>query len=225
MKRGIILPIVVITWALSVSALPAQATLITIEITAEVDAVYDPSGYLEGNIGVGDTITGTYSYESTTLDTNPSPYVGDYEHFASPAGIFLSVGEFDFTTDLANVAFLVEIINDYTSGGLHDSYILRSYSNLPLSNEVSVDHISWSLRDSSATALSSTDLPTTAPVLDAWLSRNELRLEGERLGYIIDAHVTSAIPEPATIVLFAIGALLSRQSLHKSGNYNIIECR
>jgi len=211
MKRGIILTVVVIIYALYFSALPARATLITIEITATVDSVYDPSGYLEGNIGVGDTITGTYTYESTTLDTNPSPYVGDYEYYGPPFGIFLSVEGFEFKTDSTNVDFAIEIINDYTSGGLHDAYGVLSGNNLPLSNGASVDHISWWLRDSSANALSSDALPTTAPFLDNWQSGNRLRLDGERGGYIVDAYVTSAIPEPATIVLFAVGALLLRK--------------
>jgi len=208
MNCGIILPFVVIICALSFSARPAHSILITIEITAEVDSVDDPSGYLEGNISVGDTITGTYTYESTTLDTNPSPYVGAYEHFASPAGIFLSVGGFDFTTDPTNVDFLVEVVNNYPSG---DYYLVRSYNNLALSNGTLVDHISWQLDDSTATALSNIDLPTSPPILDDWQAGNHLRLHGERFGYIVDAHVTSAIPEPATIVLFVIGALLLKK--------------
>jgi len=212
MKRGIILPIVVIICALYFSALPAQATLITIEITATVDSVDDPSGYLEGNIVAGDIITGTYTYESTTPDSQPSyPTVGRYEHSTPPHGIFLSVSGFDFRTDLTEVDFLVGIANDATSGGLHDSYWIHSYNNLPLLNGTLVDDIFWNLRDNSATAVSSVNLPTTAPILDDWLSRNELRLEGERGGYIVDAHVTSAVPEPATIVLFAVGALLLRK--------------
>ena len=208
MKRGIILLVVVIICALYFSALPAQATLITIEIEATVDSVEDNGNYLEGQINPGDIITGTYTYESTTPDTNPSPYVGDYEHFASPAGIFLSVGEFDFTTDPTNVDFLVEVVNNYPSG---DYYLVRSYNNLALSNGTLVDHISWQLDDSTATALSSIDLPTSPPILDDWQSIYGLRLHGERGGYIIDATVTSAVPEPATILFFAIGALLLRK--------------
>ena len=207
MKRGIILPIVVIICTLSFFAPPARATLITIEITAEVDSVYDPFGYLEGNIGVGDIITGSYTYESTTADTNPSAYVGDYEHFASPAGIFLTVGGFQFSTDPTSVNFLVSVCN---AGGPYDrdNYLLISYNNLALSNGTLVDHISWQLDDPTGNALSSDALPTTPPLLDDWQSIIGLRLDGERGGYIVDAHVTSAVPEPATIVLFVIGALL-----------------
>jgi hypothetical protein len=33
------------------------------------------------------------------------------------------------------------------------------------------------------------------------------------------------VPEPATLLLLALGSLISRESLHKSGNYSIIESR
>lgn len=130
MKCGIILPFVVIICALSFSARPAQATLITIEITAEVDSVDDPSGYLEGNISAGDTITGTYTYESTTPDSSPlDPIVGHYYHYSSPSGISLTVGAFDFRTDPSNVYFHVLIVNDNQSGD--DIYGVDSQNNVP----------------------------------------------------------------------------------------------
>ena len=209
MKRRIILPIVVTICALAFCARPARATLITIEITAEVDSVYDPSSYLEGQINPGDTIPGTYTYESTTADTNPSSTVGHYWHYAPPAGISLTVGGFDFTTDPTNVEFLVGIGNDGPSG--KDGYWLISYNNLPLSNAALVDSIVWQLDDPTGNALSTDALPTTPPLLDDWQSIVGLRLEGERGGYIVNAHVTSAIPEPATIILFVIGALLLKK--------------
>jgi hypothetical protein len=190
---------------------PAKATVIRIEIEGVVDSIMDDGNYLEGEIKVGDSIGGFYVYESTTPDTNPSIYVGDYQHNVPPYGISLSVGGFEFKTNPANMDFNVEIINESTSGGLHDAYGVLSGSNLALSNGTIVDHISWWLGDSSATALSSIDLPTTAPVLSAWQSRNWLRLDGQRGLYIVDGHVTSAIPEPGTLLLLSLGGLFLRK--------------
>jgi hypothetical protein len=194
---------------------PAMGYLVTIQIEAVVDSVKDDGpddGYLDGQISPGYTITGWYTYESTTLDSNPSSHTGDYYHYSSPCGIFLTVGGFDFETDLSDVEFLLEMINDSTSGGLHDGYALISYHNLSLSNGSSVDHISWFLRDESATALSSDALLTTVPDLDVWQSYLEgLRIYGERAEYIIDATVTSAVPEPSTILLLGFGCLLIRK--------------
>lgn len=209
MKRGTMLLIAAGVCLLAFQSQRADATLITISIEAEVDYVEDLGNYLEGRINPGDIITGTYTYDSTTPDTNPSFEVGDYEHYSSPYGISLTVGGFLFATDPTNVSFLLEVVNDYPSG---DSYLVLSYNNLPLSNGSVVDHISWQLDDPSGNALSSDLLPTLPPVLADWQSIVGLRLEGER-AYIIDAHVTSAVPEPVTILLLAVGglALVRRQ--------------
>jgi len=197
-------------------ALPAEAALVTIEIEAVVDYVEDKGpgdGYLEGKISPGDIITGTYTYDSDTPDSNPSATVGRYEHSTPPYGIFLSVSGLDFKTDTSNVGFSVVIVNDSTTGGLHDAYGLRSYNNLPLSSGVNVDIILWWLEDNSASALSSTDLTATAPVLEDWQG-NRLCVEALR-AFSIDAHVTSAIPEPATIALLGLGGLMLRAGTKK----------
>ena len=112
MKNTIISVMVVVLCGLSVPK--AQAELIIINITATVNIVNDFGNYLEGKIHVGDTITGSYTYESTTPDTAPfnDPTVGDYWHHSQPCGIFLTVGGFQFKTDSTNVSFLVEVIND-----------------------------------------------------------------------------------------------------------------
>jgi hypothetical protein len=197
-----------ILYGLIFRATPAEATLVTIEIEAAVDYVGDPYDYLEGKIKVGDIITGFYAYDSSTLDTNPSLSVGDYRQDSASFGISLTVGGFEFKSDPTNLDFIVEIISDSTSGGLHDGYGVLSGSNLALSNGTIVDQISWWLGDSSATALSSTDLPGAAPVLGAWQS-NTLILGTARL-YGIQAHVTSGvvIPEPTTILPLALGGLV-----------------
>jgi len=212
MKTQLFVIIAAVVCGLSFCTLPAYGYLITIQIEAVVDSVEDEDNYLEGQISPGDIITGYYIYESTTPDSQPSyPTVGRYEHYDSPCGIFLSVGGFEFKTNPTNVDFLVGIANDVTSGGLHDSYWIHSYNNLPLSNGTLVDSISWSLRDYSATALSGIGLPITAPVLDDWPS-NQLRMRGPcEMDFVVDAHVTSAIPEPATVLLLGLGGLLIRK--------------
>jgi len=208
MKRGII---TIVICALSFWTLPVQATLITIQIEGVVDDVYDPFDYLGGKIKVGDSIIGSYTYDLSTPDSNPIPQVADYYHYASSCGISLTVGGFEFKTDPANVDFLVEIINDYTSGGLQDNYGLISYNNLPLPNGVSVGGIDWSLTDSSATALSSTKLPITAPVLEDW-EFNRLSVGGgsrERaFGFFGRVTAVGLIPEPGTLLLLGLGGLM-----------------
>lgn len=197
--------------------LPVNGALITIGIEAEVDDVHDADNYLEGRINVGDLITGSYTYDTDTPDSNPLPGVGDYEYFAYPSGFSLSVGGLDFMTDPANTDFLIEIVNNFPG----DAYSVISYRNLALSDATSVNNISWGLRDysASATAISSIDLPTTAPVLDDWPT-NFLDIGGgprSRVGFSFSAHVTSAvvIPEPTTILLVGMGGLIFVRRIKK----------
>jgi len=186
----------------------AGGALITIEIEGVVDSVYDPHGYLEGKISSGDIITGLYTYDLSIPDSNPLPQGADYEHLVPPCGISLSVGDFVFQTDMTNVNFLIEIINNYPPV---DNYLVRSHNNLPLSNGTLIGGISWLLEDSTGNALSSDALPTTAPVLDDW-GFNRLNIGGgtraRPLG--IQGRVTSVvvIPEPATVLLFSFGGLI-----------------
>ena len=153
----------------------ARAELIEIAITATVNYVEDEMNRLEGRIHVDDLITGTYTYESTTLDSNPDPGVGDYWHYSPPPGVLLTVGGFEFKTDSTNVE-----LNMFTRDNIpEDRYGFYSYNNLPLSNGTQVKSIYWFLVDDTATALSNDALPTTAPILGQWQT-NELSLEGDR---------------------------------------------
>ena len=206
-RKAKISAVVFVILALSCSNL--RATIITINLTAEVTQVDDLAGeLLEGQVNVGDTITGSYTYDSTTPDSSPSETVGSYWHLSSPCGISLSVGGFVFQTDSDNVYFLVQILNDHLG---NDGYLLRSYYNLPLSNGVWVEHISWQLDDYTATALSSTDLPTTPPVLEDWAySPAQLGIKLGSKGYAgLYGEVTSVelVPEPGTVFLLGLGGL------------------
>ncbi len=184
----------------------AEGALVTIQIEAVVDSVQDEGDYLEGKVQPGDTMTGFYVYESTTPDSSPSdPVQGNYWRYAPPAGIALTVGGFNFMTDPFDVAFHVAIRNDIPE----DIYAIVSFSNLALSNGVPVDRIWWQLKDNTGSALLSDSLPTTAPVLDHW-EANVLVFGADRR-YGIKAHVSSAIPEPASIILLSIGGLFLRE--------------
>ena len=190
---------------LALSANSLQATIITIDIAAEIAEVDDLGGLLEGQVNVGDTITGSYTYDSATPDSNPLETIGNYEHFNAPYGVSLSVGGFVFQTDPDNVNFLVTILNDNNGS---DDYTFGSYNNLPLSNGVGVSFISWALDDYTATALSSDALPTTPPVLEDWESIAGLTITyGPKGSSMIRGHVTSAVPEPGTVFLLGLGSL------------------
>jgi hypothetical protein len=199
----------------------AQAELITLAISGQVNSVTDPYGNpysgLEG-VYSGAAITGTYTYDSTTLDMYPSdPSFAQYWSYATPVGISLEIAGFSFKTDPTNVKFYVEVQNDNSFG--EDIYSIGSYYNLfPLSDATLSDSISWELVDSTGTALSRDALPLTAPDLTKWDNTwrgNLLHIDSSRGGqYVIQGTITSAVPEPCS-ALFMIGgiALIKRRTL------------
>ena len=191
---------------------PTEAALVTIQIEAVVDSVWDEGDYLEVKINPGDIIGGSYTYDLLTPDSEPLAYTGIYEYDTPPAGISLNVGGFEFRTNPANVNFSVVILNDHPWFDPHinkDNYVVASNSNLNLSNGTSVDKIVWQLDDPTGNALSDDALPTTAPFLSDWQS-NILSI-GTLRRYGISAHVTSVIPEPCTMLFLGLGVLVLRK--------------
>ena len=202
---------IIITVLMLANGSTLRAEIITIAIEATVDWVDDPCNVFEGNITPGDIVTGTYKYDSETSDSNPLSTVGHYWHYDSPFGVSLSVGGFDFRNDPCNVNFVIGITNDH--GPLErDGYVLQSYYNLPLSNGVPVGHISWQLDDDSGQALSSIELPITAPILSDWDQPFGLSFETQRQ-FFVRSYVTSAvvIPEPVSIIAFGYAFMVLRK--------------
>ncbi len=206
--KGILLMLSVAMYGLLFWPDLVQGKLITIEVEGVVDDVRDQAGHLEGKVEVGDIIIGWYTYDTSTPDSAPSPSGALYEHYNSPAGISLSIGDFNFRTNPDNVDFAIGILNDYPPS-MKDQFWLTSYNNLPLPNEAIVDIISWQLDDPTGTALSSTDLLPGPPILDNWESVFGL---GIQIGKShIRGHITSAIPEPVTMIFLTLGGLFLRK--------------
>jgi len=195
----------------ALSAPPAKAAIVTIEIEAEIDSVSDPYNFFDGNIKVGDIIKGTYTYDSTTQDSATETWLGKYEYSQYPYGMILEVGGFRFEIDSEDMDFTIYVSNDRISPR-GDIYSIVSNNNIPLSNGTPVESIWWQLNNPSGTALSSDALTTIAPVLEDW-QENRLAIYGPSRGvsFGIGAHVTSAIPEPGTLLLFGLGCLLLRK--------------
>lgn len=156
---------------------PEAPPTVTIELVAIIASVSDSDNLLGGNVEVGDLITGTYTYDPTTVDESTLATVGDYRHDSSPYGIFLDINGYEFKTDLNDVDFLVELLNDHGTAP-KDAYLLRSYNNAHVYLGLSVGHISWQLDDPSAVKLTSTELTSEPPVLAGWTSTFGLTITG-----------------------------------------------
>ncbi len=154
----------------------SNSNQIRIAFSGTVTQVDDRMNLLYGNVKVGTPITGEYIYRLSTKDTNTDQTVGDYPHDRRAFGITVNAGGLVFKTDPKNVNFLVEIVNRDS-----DHYLIRSYNNLPISDTVSVDHISWQLDDETGVALSNDSLKSAPvpPILQNWKDLFGLTITGE----------------------------------------------
>jgi hypothetical protein len=193
--------------------LPVRANLITIGLTGTVYSVGDPCNVFGGQIHINDTLTGTYTYDTSTPDSNPSnPAVGDYYHYSAPCGVSVTINGFNFRTDPNNIEFEVYIYDAQNSYA--DCYAFDSYHNSPLPDGTLVERINWQITDSTGTALSSDALPTTTPNLDDWDMDGGLFIFGPgHWGFAISADITSVvlIPEPATLLLLVFGVAICKR--------------
>ena len=104
-----------------------------------------------------------------------------------------------FATDPLDVDFCIHIINDHhalPNTTKSDSFSVVSKNNNILDG-VPITYLGWSIQDTTGTALSSTALPTTAPVLGDWDPEyNKLHIEGMETencdGFDITCHVTKS---------------------------------
>jgi hypothetical protein len=206
MRHTIILLIFVIC-AISFCTQQAQAVPITIEISGEVTSA-SGSG-LPSSIYEGVTFTGTYTYKSSTEISGDGHHLHD-----SPYGITLSLGGYEFKTTPSHVGqFDMWIMDDLLLNGVKDYYLVRSHENISVpSLGLTVGSIIWDLIDNTHMALSSDDLPLTAPVLTEW-DYNYFEIYGfdDLGGLLIKGTVTQAIPEPLTGVLMTMGIFFLRR--------------
>ena len=196
----------------------AQAELVTFEVSATVSDVWDPSSTLGGSVSPGDVITGTYTFETTTPDSDPSPEIAYYVHSATATtgsfGFDLVAGGHSFKTD--------PLISDY-SINIHDAppgygegyHVSSGLQNQPLTNGAQVRDIMLDLYDPSGNALSSTLLSATPPELGNFQYR-DLMISGDNAagtdGFHVSAQLTSIrLPgAPADgLVTFRVTAMVS----------------
>jgi hypothetical protein len=128
------------------------------------------------------TFTGWSTFNLGTPDTNDMAQVG----------MTVQTGGQTFRTNPSDVEFLVEIVDDYYS----DSYLVRSYRNLPTSEQI-VEAIEWQIDDPGLTAHSSVALSATPPDLSRFNQWVGLQIRGERSSFAIQGSITQIeVPLP-----------------------------
>jgi hypothetical protein len=184
----------------------ASANPITVKLTGHVTYVQD-SGYLGGLVVLGQPVTATYTYDTSTPDVDSFPTSGWYNPTpAQGTSARIVIGATTFETAATSV-YEARVIT-----GPPASFSLWSQFNQPLPNGTSVDVISFDFGNYSGGSSASDALPAGAPDLQLYTSRT-MRVRGAPWG-AMEVRVgidTAELVPPAIEVFPATGSFLSQQ--------------
>jgi hypothetical protein len=215
LRQRFILAAVVVVPALGAWAAPADAAPITFNFTGTITQVnLDPDVPIEGAPTFGTPFSGSYTFESTSVDLIAQPGSGSYSSPQGPPSQFVVEigGGTSRTVNFVNIGVF--------DGASSDTYsVLACGDPLCSSLVLGLDFL-----DLDGTALASDALPLDAPPFAAFelaqftfRSVNEL-LQAEFLGQVTSltcvdgcapTPAPTPVPEPATVVLCATGLIAS----------------
>ena len=181
----------------------ADAQLVKFKFTGEVD---DVGAGLSSEFTVGDTLSGTYTTDLSTLDSNGSPTEGSYDNPFTQLDVTFSSG------------YAVSL---NTSSGLKDTMIVNDdpldiYSVLASVNGPAVSTntparftINLLAGSGPSSFITSDALPAIAPDLSLADFRDGTLSFGSNFDPRVSFQVTSltTIPEPSTLLLVGMGAI------------------
>jgi hypothetical protein len=171
----------------------ATPAVVTVEFEGAVAAVTDPSLYLGGNVGVGDTVSGRFAYDPSAPDGHPQPDMGRYRLRESPCGVEAETVRLRFASDPAAVDIRINLLNDKQASVLKDQYEVKSASNVDVLPGVGVGSIDILLVDETATALTSDALANQPPDAATWIPTRTLTITGLD-GWIVEASIELVAP-------------------------------
>lgn len=169
-----------------------SASPLSLQFSGNVTQI--PVDDIFGDITVGESIGGSFSFDSAAVDLIPAdPATGVYAS-SSPFGMTVTIGSHEFTT---SGSITIGILNSFV-----DQYTI--FASSP-SNDLTLELF---FQDNTATAFSDDHLPLTLPALsgfqqkdfhlDAIFDRGEVQVDGQVVGSDVQA-----VPEPASAALYA----------------------
>jgi hypothetical protein len=181
----------------------AAAYPVTFEFAGEITYVQDDDGVLDGAVSVGTPFSGLYTFESTTPDRAPASLeVGIYYAITDFSG---QIGDFPFAFSMGSKGSNRISVRNGAPGASSDGYAAASTADFA----GQVVGVSITLVDNTGRVFSDDSLPLFPPPLSRFDRREfEIRdgLEIARLQLL--GEITSLTPEPGTLVLLGLAAVL-----------------
>jgi len=182
-------------WA-SIAVTPANAASITFNFTGTVTGVGAQLG--TSTFSVGDTASGSYTFNSATVDSVNGGTIGKYNGTISD--LTLNIGSYIAT--LGAGSNFIEVRNLPTL----DSYTMHAPFTGDTVNGRTPSYFAIELADPTHTAFNNDSLPTTPPNLASFATHTfRLVFNGGPVATV--SGVLTAIPLPAAVILFGAGVV------------------
>lgn len=187
---------------LSLSA-AARAGPVTWEFAGEVTRIIDPDNLLNGQVVIGSPLQGSFTFESTTPDSNPDPTGGlRYNALIDLQGTVGSLSLTWPTTPTPTGRNYIDV--NLGDGGLPDLYgasIPTSFLGYDFFN------LSILLQGPPGSIFSEIDaLPLIPPDLSVVETGFFLLDPTETIYLVVDGELSFLVPEPSTLIFLVLGA-------------------
>lgn len=172
----------------------AAASVITVKVTGHVVGWSDTRGVLGGQITLGQSITGSYTYDTNTpaqMNVGAAQYVPS----SPPASVTVSTGGLTFQS-VSTSQFQIYVHQGGAAPNDPGIMTIQSLNNKQLAPGLSVSYIQFSFMDPSAQWPTSLALPSGAPTLQNF-SGSQFTVSGDYFN--VQAQVDSATLSPQTL--------------------------
>lgn len=190
---------------------PVGAGPITFEFAGEVTFIGDEDNVLGDGVSLGSPFSGSFTFESTTPDVDPSQQLrAIYEDTITDVSGLLA--DLAFSGPIGGGNFIALVLDGFF-GTSSDEYTVRS--GIELLGQPA--RFRLTLVDGTGTAFSDDSLLIDAPdPVDFERATFNLFSEASDFSFSVGGELTALIPEPMTVVLLGVGAafLITRRPTH-----------
>jgi hypothetical protein len=201
--------IILLGLLLGVSVENASAGMITVNVHAHVVSWVDSTGVFGGQVNVGQPVTATYTYDTSTPVLTTGNGYDQYLVTSPPATLSVSTGAFTFQS--AAGIHLQLTVQPSTVSGQPSNFVLNSQVGQPLASGTPVGLIQFDFEDFSGHWPTSVALPTVAPAVQNLSSSRILVQVGTSSSQLVAQVDSVALAPPVIEVSPATGSFLPQQ--------------